>query len=127
MTNIQFKPGDDVQLRNGWAAKVLDVVEGQEWCVFVRYRDENRQWECGVVRADGRLDSGEKNPFDLIHKPKRMSGFVNVYRDVHGNWRTGDINLTRKMADTMVYDVLSQGEVRIACIDLSQFEEGEGL
>jgi hypothetical protein len=114
--DIQFKPDDDVQLRNGWPAKVLDVVGWQERCVFIRYRNECRQWDCIAVRADGRQVSGEESPLDLIHKPKRMSGFVNVY-EVTAAWHK-----TREQADN-----IPRLPARIACIDLSQFEEGEGL
>ena len=126
MTDTQFKPGDAVQLRNGWEAEVLDVVEGQEWCVFIKYKDEKRGWLLGTRDENGRECSIE-TAYDLIHKPKRMSGFVNVYRNVNGYLWAGDANPTRKEAEKMVRDVLSDGEVRIACIDLSQFEEGEGL
>jgi hypothetical protein len=120
MTDVQFKPGDDVQLRNGWEAKVLDVVEGQEWCVFMRYMDEDGYCDCLQVRADGRMVSFEESPLDLIHKPKRMSGFVNVYDD------GGSVTFweDRHSAD---WSSSHSDRNRIACIDLSQFEEGEGL
>jgi len=119
MTNIQFKLGDAVQLRNGWDAKVLDVVEGQEYCVFLRYRDGDGKWDFISVRADGRYLRDEKSPLDLIHKPKRMSGFVNVYQ----GYATG-VFTNRASADI---DDRHATFTRIACIDLSQFEEGEGL
>lgn len=125
MTDIQFKVGDAVQLRNGWEAEVLDVVGGQEWCVFIRYRDEGRQWDCLQVRADGRVDSDEESPIDLIHKPKRMSGFVNVYRDKHGEVWTGDICRTRAIASCSASS--RAGVERIDCIDLSERVEGQGL
>ena len=69
-------------------------------------------------RADGRLfNSVTKHSEDLIHKPpKRLSGFLNVYpRSVAPSYAT------REDADEYAADT------RLACIDLSDFEEGHGL
>lgn len=119
MTDIQFKPGDAVQLRNGWEAEVLDVVEGQYWCVFIKYKDEEGEWHLRALDCRGRECSVETD-YDLIHKPKRMSGFVNVYDD--GPPVTFFSN--RHVAD---WTASKHSRNRIACIDLSQLEEGEGL
>jgi hypothetical protein len=120
MTDIQFKVGDDVQLRNGWEAEVLDVVEGQEYCVFIKFFDPRELWVAVQRCADGRQVSGQESPLDLIHKPKRMSGFVNVYDD------GGSVTFweDRHSAD---WSSSHSDRNRIACIDLSQFEGGEGL
>lgn len=119
MTDIQFKVGDAVQLRNGREAEVLDVVDGQEWCVFIKAKNGSGVWFSGTRDADGRLYNDEENCLDLVHKPKRMSGFVNVYRNDRGELFLGAIYSCRNDSNT--------SSSRIACIDLSQFEEGEGL
>lgn len=120
MTNIQFKVGDAVQLRNGWEAEVLDVVGGQALCVFIEYKDKNGVWWCTTRDAKGRECSMETQ-MDLIHKPKRLYGFVNVYRTEDGEVFLGGINNSRDNRPA------AATPTRIACIDLSQFEEGEGL
>ena len=119
MTDIQFKVGDAVQLRNGWPAEVLDVVEGQALCVFIRYKDNDDVWRAAAHLVDGRAYRRCESEIDLIHKPKRMSGFVNVYRNDRGELFLGAIYSCRNDSNT--------SSSRIACIDLSQFEEGEGL
>lgn len=116
--DIQFKVGDAVQLRNGREAEVLDVVPGQHWCVFIKYKDKDGVWWCTTRDAKGRECSMETE-MDLIHKPKPMSGFVNVYRNDRGELFLGAIYSCRNGSNT--------SSSRIACIDLSQFEEGEGL
>ena len=50
--------------------------------------------------------------------PKKLSGFVNVYADGRCD---GDVFNSKLHADEL------QCEERIACIDLSQLEEGRGL
>lgn len=119
MTDIQFKPGDAVQLRNGWEAEVLDVVEGQHWCVFIKHKDESGEWRLRTRDCRGR-ECSFATDYDLIHKPKVMSGFVNVYDD------GGPVTFweCRHSAD---WSASHNSRNRIACIDLSQFEEGEGL
>lgn len=121
MTDIQFKPGDAVQLRNGWEAEVLDVVPGQDLCVFIRYRNNSGEWFSTLRHADGRVFSNGEEPIDLVHKPKRMSGFVNVYRDGRGELFLSAIKEDREQADA--HDASN----RIDCIDLSERVEGQGL
>jgi hypothetical protein len=55
---------------------------------------------------------------DLFMAPKKLSGFINVYIDKPN---LSIIHTSKEKADT------HGGERRIACIDLSQFEEGHGL
>lgn len=52
---------------------------------------------------------------DLFMAPKKLSGFVNVYPS------SSDIFSNRQSADNMAYTG------RIACIDISQFDERHGL
>lgn len=54
---------------------------------------------------------------DLFMAPKKLSGFINVY----SNGVTSCVYKTKELAN---HHACSD---RIACIDLSQFEEGEGL
>lgn len=58
-----------------------------------------------------------RHNLDLIEKPRRLQGWINVYP----NEITGVVYQTRSDADSGASDE------RIACIDLSQFKEGEGL
>ncbi len=75
-----------------------------------------------VVRcffSDGVYDSDlPEGIYDLFMSPKQLSGFMHVYSD-------GGIGVTHKTKD----DSKKYGgdRVKIACIDLSQFKEGEGL
>ena len=58
---------------------------------------------------------------DLFMAPRALTGFVNVYADVTFNTThdsLGDANIQHRSFSS---------KLRIACIDLSQFNEGEGL
>ena len=55
---------------------------------------------------------------DLHMAPKKLSGFVNLYKDNRGVI----IHRTKYAADEFAFK-----PDRIACIDLSQYEEGEGI
>ncbi len=75
---------------------------------------DGREWE---VAAKG--DSPPENPWQCViikPKPKRLTGFVNVYRDSHGGV------CYRPDGDNQ----FGMGE-KIARIPLDQFEEGFGL
>ena len=73
---------------------------------------------CGVedFSVKGKWAHGE-NELDLFMAPKKLSGFVNVYKQgacdvIFGTKEAADEHHTRN---------------RVACIDLSQFEEGHGI
>lgn len=80
-------------------------------------------WRTGVAEhgygdftEDGRDMKGVPR---IRNKPKKLTGFVNIYRgDEHGV-----IHHSRELADANI----RQSQKRIACIDLSQFNEGHGL
>ena len=67
-----------------------------------------------------RLDGTTTGDTPLTMAPKKLSGFVNIYADGIGSARYATNALARKWAD-------ESGLELIACIDLSQFEEGHGL
>jgi len=52
--------------------------------------------------------------------PKKLSGFINVYAD----GMSSDTYITKSNADK---GISLRGCARVACIDLSQHEEGEGI
>ena len=56
---------------------------------------------------------------DLFMAPKKLSGFVNVYDN---RYQPSPIHLTRELADEHC-----EPSTRLACIDISQFNEGHGL
>jgi sensor domain CHASE-containing protein len=60
--------------------------------------------------------------FDIISEytePKKLSGWINVFES--------DIELTREKADKQAQEFVKFNNKRIACIDLSKFNVGEGL
>lgn len=63
-------------------------------------------------------ESSMPSPKDLFMASKKLSGFINIYDDY-----IGMRHKTRKDAD----DSADGGTPRMACIDLSKYEEGEGL
>lgn len=80
---------------------------------------------CGVRGASvgtwnslGEYHSGSTSDSDLLMAPEKLSGFVNVYK----NGICGNVSKTKALAD-----LYAKTKQRIACIDLSQFEEGHGL
>lgn len=78
--------------------------------------DEDASHCARVFRADG-FYVYEDGHSTLKRRVKpRLSGFVNVYKS-----STGFHHASREDADNCA------GDLRIACIDLSQFEEGHGL
>ena len=56
-----------------------------------------------------------KHPANLFMAPNKLSGFLNHYSNGLPQWFS-----LRELADSCAID-------RVACIDLSQFEEGHGL
>ena len=79
-----------------------DMDKIESWLIDGRYHDV--KGECAA---------------DLFTAPKKLSGFVNIYED----GMIGNMYSTAKDA----HESASDNRDRIACIDLSQFEEGYGL
>jgi hypothetical protein len=120
MINPDLQPGKPVQTRSGLEAVVYAVHEGQDYPIIGAFKDKDGDWAGLAWCADGAFfKSRRANPLDIIPSPKRMSGFVNVYRNDRGELFLGAIYSCRNGSNT--------SSSRIACIDLSQFEEGEGL
>ena len=74
------------------------------------------------------VDTGEyhhdkrESAHDLFMAPKKLSGFVNVYSD----GRHGTVHKTNLAADDWAEE-MPRDIIRLACIDLSQYEEGYGF
>ncbi len=108
--------GDKVVTRDGREVTQLHYFKGVDVgreCIYGFLDGDVREYFDGGVYN---VESNE-NANDLFMAPKQLSGFVNVYN----NGRTGFINDTRKDCN----ETCREG--RIACIDLSQFDEGHGL
>lgn len=54
-----------------------------------------------------------------VREPKPLKGFVNIYYD---GYKSSPTHGTKEIADEKCNPI-----TRLACIDLSQFNEGEGL
>ena len=83
--------------------------------------------EMGVEQwfANGNYYSGgRKCGADLFMAPKKLSGFVNVYRDSDGFLWFGSHCDSVKVA---ARNRELEDDSRVACIDLSTIEEGHGL
>jgi len=94
---VKFKTNDEYSL--------FGVIDGGvcSWCTkgkFYRYSDGGN---------------------DLFMAPKKLSGFVNVYSN---NFYHSTIHKTRMEANTQDNRTSTH---RLACIDLSHYEEGEGI
>ena len=83
-----------------------DMDKIESWLIDGRYHDV--KGECAA---------------DLFTAPKKLSGFVNIYRD-DGELSLGCLHDDKAMC---VANNNIQGKKAIACIDLSQFDEGHGL
>lgn len=70
-------------------------------------------------------DSTKECDSDLFMAPKKLSGFVNVYRNHEGRVYMGTIRDTKEECIINTED--ADHAVLAQAIDLSQFEEGHGL
>ncbi|PHS21816.1 MAG: hypothetical protein COA84_14905 [Robiginitomaculum sp.] len=71
------------------------------------------------TRAGTYFSNDDVSDKDLFMAPKKLSGFVNVYRDVSPSYHN-----TKIQANTTDNWPTAH---RVALIDLSQFEQGHGL
>ena len=116
-------------LEQALAGEKVITRDGREVSQFINVRKVKKDSRCivgvvgGVMQVwfrNGMLNSCEsKCKFDLFMAPKKLSGFVNVYAH---NFQPSPIHLTRELADKYC-----EPSTRLACIDLSQFDEGHGL
>ena len=111
--------GEKVITRDGQEAtqivKFTNLQQDQE-TIYVVMDKEVRSYY-----SDGAYDEMvDESRYDLFMAPKKLSGFINVYdTGIFGN-----IHDTKSKADDSNG---GPGTLRVACIDLSQFSEGEGL
>ena len=116
MINPDLQPGKPVQTRSGLEAVIYAVHEGQGRPIHCAYKAEDGEWVSVVRRADGGIMYADpSHPLDIIPKPKKLTGFINVYPCTAYE--------TRKEADMVA------GDHRIACLDLAELNltEGHGL
>ena len=105
--------GDKVITRDGREVTQLthfNVITDRSLCGVID--NEMCTWLIDGVR---RVGGSDRENYQLFMAPKKLSGFVNIYSD-----QTSVECPSRKVADSCSIN-------RIACIDLSQFDEGEGL
>lgn len=112
--------GEKVITRDGQEVTQLTKfdVKGE----FVIYGVVNKTMESWTTKGSWNREGTVCNT-DLFMAPKKLSGFVNVYPS-----GTGQIHLTKSRANGIANGIANTDrEKRLACIDLSQFEEGHGL
>ena len=100
--------------------KVIDI-DGDEVTQLKKYETNNGDWLVGVCKgaiAHYDMAGCRFKVLRLFMAPKQLSGFINEYAIHTPTWHS-----TREAADM---DFKTK-EKRLACIDLSQFEEGHGL
>jgi hypothetical protein len=111
--------GDKVVTRDGREVAQLHVFNRTSECrVVCGILDEGLHefWPAGKAV---KITSPGDNNNDLFMAPKKLSGFVNVFSDRDSS--------SHKSLDRANQFSRRSGMNRIACIDLSQFEEGHGL
>lgn len=107
--------GDKVVTRDGReVTQLVKFDSGNQLCLYGVTRNMIRAWY-----GNGKEDGDKRH--DLFMAPDKLKGFVNVYTDTSANFKFLDAYVTRNEAD------ICAETGRIACIDLSQFNEGEGL
>lgn len=116
-TVFDYKP-EELQTREG--EEILGVFKtnldalGHE--VLVVVRDKDALTDTIHTCYNGSYFGDHECELDVVLKPKKLSGHLNYFKNgVVEGWKT------REDADKFA------SEDRVACIDLSQFEEGEGL
>ena len=106
--------GDKVVTRDGReVTQLVKFDSGNQLCLYGVTRNMIRAWY-----GNGKEDGDKRH--DLFMAPDKLKGFVNIYSN---SQNTCHDNCEAAMMYTKNKPLLS----RIACIDLSQFEEGEGL
>jgi hypothetical protein len=112
-------------LEKALAGDKVVTRDGREVTQLVKIVISCEVFLAGAIHGDGHVSSwigtgieaqgGEDE--DLFMAPKKLSGFVNVYDD----------GLVVLIQETSQECGTAYRDGRIACIDLSQFEEGHGL
>ena len=121
----------DFNLEKALAGEKVITKDGRkvtQLTCFEDIADHNPMVVYGVV--DGEVDSWTAEGFyhsvqvknceaNLLMEPKKLSGFVNIYPE--RSFSESRAYNSRKHAD------INASSGRIACIGLSQFDEGHGL
>jgi hypothetical protein len=97
--------------------KVVDI-DGDKVTQLTHFKTKNKYCLFGIcagVVEKYTLTGAHEDGVDLFMTPKKLSGFVNVYSYGSSSFTS------RAAADN------DDSRGRLACIDLSQFEEGHGL
>ena len=94
-----------------------DVDDHNPMIVYGVVSGDVDSWTAGGFYHSAEVEKCEGN---LIMAPKKLSGFININNNDRCVWTTGPFK-TKSAAKG------SSGNNRIACIDLSQFDEGHGL
>ena len=113
--------GAKVVTRDGREVKQVtcfdDVAGYNPMIVYGVVNGEVYSWTAeGFYHSEGALCDG-----DLMMAPKKLGGFVNVYNDLSNPFSLHANKMEANTVNNMT------GVDRIACIDLSQFDEGHGL
>lgn len=117
--NILEIPIEELQMRDP-KLELVALYPSEEgfYGVLVVWKNKKQTHYSGYCALSGHRNVNQsKSEFDVIRKPKRLQGWVNVYPNGLAYGYFDD----REQADQNVI------KGRIACIDLSQFTEGEGL
>ena len=107
--------GEKVITRNG--EEVTQIVkfnklQQDEETIYAVIDYEVRSYHSGGVYDEG----VDESTYDLFMAPNKLSGFINVFADRDSS--------SHKSLDRANQFARKSGMNRIACIDLSQFEEG---
>ncbi|PHS02420.1 MAG: hypothetical protein COA78_21100 [Blastopirellula sp.] len=117
-------------LEKALAGEKVVTRDGREVAQLVRFKcsiDETYPVTCvldGMIEryrdSGGYSEINQNHCSDLFMAPKKLSGFVNIYIP-HGEDEVFTVHCERRHADKVA------GSSRVACIDLSQFEQGYGI
>jgi len=110
--------GDKVVTRDGREVTQFHVFNHTNDPILYGYDVDNDHVEQWFVAGNYHKGTNECGG-DLFMAPKKLSGFINIYAS---RYCESPIHATREVADNE-----SNKTTRLACIDLSQFEEGHGL
>jgi hypothetical protein len=122
-------------LERALAGDTVITRDGIEVTQLVEFTFNNETTLYGVHEESGSLenwcingsynDPNYESIADLFMAPKKLSGFVNIYDDKEASIH---VHNSKNSANEYARKVYRQiGYKRVACIDLSQHEEGAGL
>ena len=118
----------EFDLEKALAGEKVITRDGLEVTQLVNFEGVGDRCESIYAMVGGKVISyygcgnytGNHSPLDLFMAPKKLSGFINLY----DNGDAGPIIHNSKKQAMCGRNLIKN---RIACIDLSQFEEGHGI